>query len=86
MHPCRKVLVTYLGYKHSGGYFDIIASLEHVDSIVHVKVTLAIHWDGKFFVNLIQEDICCDFVRCRNGKIVNLMFEYYAGAIDLTRV
>ncbi len=86
VHPWHKILVTYLVDKFIGGYFDIVASLKHVDPVVHIKVSLAFHWDGKFVINLIEENICCLFVRCCNGKVGDLTFEYYPVAVDHTRV
>jgi hypothetical protein len=63
-------------------YFDVVLCLHHVNDIVHAQVPLAHHWNLKFIINHIKKNVCHMFIRCSDGKIIYLLFEYNTLTID----
>jgi hypothetical protein len=47
-------------------------SLKNIDAIVHIKMTLALEWDGKLVIEHIKEKIGSMCVRSRYCEIVYL--------------
>ena len=43
---------------------------------------MTFHWDGKFVVDEIEENVGSAFVGCSDGKVVDLSFEESSVAVD----
>ncbi len=56
--------------------------MEDIYAIIHVKVSLTLHWNREFVVDEIQEDVGSQFVRSGNGKVVNLAFQEDSFSVD----
>ena len=55
--------------------FNIVAGLNNVDTVEHVKETLLFERDLEFIVNHIKEDVRSSFIGSSNGEVVDLVFE-----------
>ncbi len=62
--------------------FDVVASLEHLDAVVHVQISLSLDWDLDFIFDNVHQDFGGKFVRCCDSEIVNLPHEEDPAAVD----
>jgi hypothetical protein len=56
--------------------------LEDIYAIIHVEVSLTLHWNREFVVDEIQEDVGSQFVGSGNGKVVDLAFQEDSFSVD----
>jgi len=75
VHPGQEVLITYLVNESSGGDLYVVTRFMDINSIVHIKITLAFHRDGEFVINEVKENGGSTFIGGGNSKIIDLSFE-----------
>jgi hypothetical protein len=81
-HPGRKIFLGDLLNERHRQNFNVVTSLEDIYAIIHVKVSLTLHWNREFVVDEIQEDVGSQFVGSGDGKVVNLAFQEDLFTVD----
>ncbi len=66
--------------------FYVVSGLGDVDAIEHVEKILAFKGNRKLIIYHVQEYDCSLLIQSRNGKVVNLAFEYNLIARNSTKV
>jgi hypothetical protein len=81
-HPGRKIFLGDLLNERCCQNFNVVTSLEDIDAIIHVEVSLTLHWNREFVVDEIQEDVGSQFVGSGDGKVVDLVFQEDLFSVD----
>ena len=57
-----------------------------IDAIVHVEITLSLHWDEEIVVNHIKKDVRGAYVWDCDSKVINLAFKKDSFVVNDARV
>ena len=72
LHPSQQIFGTNFVDEASAGQANIMTSLDNINAIVHIKMTLALEWDGKLVIEHIEKNIGSMCIRGHYCKIVYL--------------